>query len=165
MLYLICAAFNILLGGFCSPENSITPTDWSPAPFKRIVLYTTSKIRYRLRYYSKLRRKKKLEVVSELLTLPSNHKNEESIVLAFGSMPGTPDQRFSSFINYDLLMLIVRELHFVDVINLSLASRGLREALFPKTDVAARTRALRSYTCEGSKSECSICGIQICPVR
>ena len=125
----------------------------------------TSKIRYRLRYSSKLRRKKKSEVVSELHTLPSNYKNEEAIVLALGSMPEAPDLQFGSFINYDLLMLIVRELHFVDVINLSLASRGVRDALFPKADVAARTQALKSYTCEGSKSECSICGIQICPVR
>ena len=56
-------------------------------------------------------------------------------------------------------MLIVRELHFVDVINLSLASRSLRDALFPKADVAARTQALRSYTCESEKSECRRCGI------
>ena len=165
VLYLICAAFNILLGGFCSPEDSINETDWSPDPIKRIFLYTISQIRYRLRYRSKLRRRTKLQTVSELRTLPSNHKNEETIVHTFKSMPESRDERCSIFLNYGLLMLIVRELHFVDVINLSLASMGLRDALLPKTDIAARTQALRSHTCGGCRSECSICGIQICPVR
>ena len=164
-MYLIFAAFNLLLGGFYSPKDSIDVADWSPDPLKRIFIYTTAPIRYSLLYYSKVRRRTKLETVSELRTLPSDHENEESIVPAFGSMPESQDQRCSSFLNYDLLMLIARELHFVDVINLSVASRGLRDALFPKADVAARTRALRSYTCEGYKSDCSICGIQICHVR
>ena len=140
---MVRAAFNLLLGGFCNPEDS---NDVADCPFERIVIYTASPVIYSLRYYSKLRQRTKLETVSELRTLPSN-------------------RRCSSFLNYDLLMLIVRELHFVDVINLSLASRDLRDALFPKADVAARTQALRSYTCEGSKYECSKCGIQICTVR
>ena len=96
--------------------------------------------------------------------LPSNHRNEKSMVLASESNPERQDQQYGGFLSYDLLMLIVRELHYVDVINLSLASRSLRDALLPRADIAARTQALRIYTCEGSKSECSICGNQICPV-
>lgn len=107
----------------------------------------------------------KLETVSRLRTLPANHRNEDSSVLAFESQPESQHQRYGSFPSYDLLMLIIRELHYVDVINLSLASRGLRNALLLRADVAARTQALRNCTCEGSKSECSICGNQICSVR
>ena len=103
--------------------------------------------------------------MTELHTLPSNHKYGRPIVLAFELKPESQRQRYGSFLNYDLLMLIVRELHYVDVINLSLASRSLRDSLLPRGGVAARTQALRDYTCESSKSECSMCGNQICPVR
>ena len=166
--YLILATSNILLGGFCSPESNIskkTRLSWLyPDPLKHIVLYTTSGIRYRLRYYSKWRQRTKFETVSELRTLPSNHRNKKSIVLASESKPERQHEQYGSFLSYDLLMLIVRELHYVDVINLSLASKSLRDTLLPRADIAARTQALRIYTCEGSKSECSICGNQICPV-
>lgn len=167
--YLVLATSNILLGGFCSPESYISQNKYRwlwlyPDPLKHLVLYTTSGIRYRLRYYSKSRQRTKLETVSELRMLPSNHRNEESMVLASESKPERQHEHYGSFLSYDLLMLIVRKLHYVDVINLSLASRSLRNALFPRADIAARSQALRIYTCEGSKSECSICGNQICPV-
>ena len=45
-------------------ENSLTGAD----PFKRIGIYPTSLVRYSLRYYSKLRQRRKLETVSELRT-------------------------------------------------------------------------------------------------
>ena len=135
-----------------------------PNPLKHIVLYTTSGFRYRVRYFSKSRQKTKLETVSELQTLPSNHRHKLSIVLSSESKPERQHEQYGSFLSYDLLMLIVRELHYVDVINLSLASRNLRDALLPRADIAARTQALKIYTCEVRKSECSICGNQICPV-
>ena len=166
--YMILATSNILLGGFCSPESNISKFNkvwWVfPDPLKYVVLYTTSGIRYRLRCYSKWRQRTKLETVSELRTLPSNHRNEKPIVLASESKPERQHEQYGSFLSYDLLMLIVRELHYVDVINLSLASRSLRDALLPRADIAARTQALKIYTCEVRKSECSICGNQICPV-
>lgn len=146
---------NILLGGLCRPVNG---RDWSPSLFKRIFLYTTSRIGYRLRYRSKLRQRTTLGAGFELRTLPSNHKNE-------GSMPESRHERYISFLNYDVLMLIVRELHFVDVINWSQASRGMRDAPLPETGIAARTQALRSHTCRSHKFECSICKIQIFHVR
>ena len=164
----MCAAMNILLGGFGSPESSITQNEanyWlRPNPLKQIFIHTISVIRYRLRHNSKSRQRTKLETVSKLRTLPSSHENENSIFLAFGPEPESQHRQYGSFLTYDLLMLIVRELHYVDVINLSLVSRGLRGALLLRADVAARTQALRNYTCEGSKSECSICGNQICSV-
>ena len=166
--YLILATSNILLGGFCSPESNISGVQkkwWVyPDPLKHVVFYTTSGIRYRLRYYSKWRQRTKLETVYELQTLPSNLRNEKSIVLASVLKPERQHEQYGSFLSYDVLMLVVRELHFVDVINLSLASRGLRDALLPRADIAARTQALKIYTCEVRKSECSICGNQICPV-
>ena len=74
MLYLTCAAFNIILGGFCSPEHCIDDADLYPDPLKRLFIYTNFPLRYSLRYYSKLRRRTKIETVSELRTLPSNRR-------------------------------------------------------------------------------------------
>ena len=59
-----------MLGGFCSPEHCIDDADLYPDPLKRLVIYTTFPLRYSLRYYSKLRRRTKLEMISELRTLP-----------------------------------------------------------------------------------------------
>jgi hypothetical protein len=67
---------------------------------------------------------------------------------------------------YDILMLIAPQVHYVDLINLSLASKGIRRAVFPSSEVGARAERLRMSSCEnGTKSQCWVCNIQICNVR
>lgn len=59
---------------------------------------------------------------------------------------------------------IARQLHYADVVNLSLASRGIREAVFPRQGVDERHP--RYYSCWGNKKyDCWACGIQVCAVR
>ncbi|KAI0096240.1 hypothetical protein GGR51DRAFT_47473 [Nemania sp. FL0031] len=64
----------------------------------------------------------------------------------------------------NILKRIVLDLHYADVVNLSLASKRTREAIFPeKKDISPDKEQLRFYTCWGNKkSDCWACGMQIC---
>ncbi|KAF2806448.1 uncharacterized protein BDZ99DRAFT_573960 [Mytilinidion resinicola] len=69
----------------------------------------------------------------------------------------------ADFLNYDILVLIARDLHYVDLINLSLTSKSMRDVVFPGTDHAARSDHFALYTCEpDSKTECWNCTMQTC---
>ena len=66
---------------------------------------------------------------------------------------------------FDVLALVARDLHYIDLQNLGLTSRSLREAVFPAND-AERRRLLRGYSCrKGHKTRCWGCGLQVCNVR
>ncbi|KAF2468786.1 uncharacterized protein BDR25DRAFT_52970 [Lindgomyces ingoldianus] len=65
---------------------------------------------------------------------------------------------------YDILMLVVEDLHYTDIVNLSLASKSVREAVLPVTDYDRRLQHFRRYACEpGSKERCWVCTNTICP--
>jgi hypothetical protein len=71
----------------------------------------------------------------------------------------------ADLLKYDILVLIAKQVHYVDLINLSLVSRKVRQAVFPPSEIGARSERLRIYTCEnGTKSQCWVCNIQICNV-
>ncbi|KAI0469604.1 hypothetical protein F4859DRAFT_487205 [Xylaria cf. heliscus] len=59
---------------------------------------------------------------------------------------------------------IMRQLHYADVVNLSLTSRGIREAVFPRQDMSSvEEKHPRYYSCWGKKKyDCWACGIQVC---
>ncbi|KAI1749999.1 hypothetical protein F4782DRAFT_510982, partial [Xylaria castorea] len=61
---------------------------------------------------------------------------------------------------------IASHLHYADIVNLSLASRGVREVVFPRQDASkVDNRGPRYYSCWGNeKYDCWACGIQICHV-
>lgn len=85
---------------------------------------------------------------------------------------------------YDILILVVEELHYVDVLNLSLASKSVREVVLPaaayckllgtngrvrhlliepRNLVAHRLNHFRMYTCgDIGKKQCWVCTNQIC---
>ncbi|KAF2788288.1 hypothetical protein K505DRAFT_366603 [Melanomma pulvis-pyrius CBS 109.77] len=64
---------------------------------------------------------------------------------------------------YDILMLVVEDLHYTDIVNLSLASKSVREAVLPAEDYERRLNHFRMYTCESdSKEQCWVCTNQIC---
>ncbi|KAI1122934.1 hypothetical protein F5Y10DRAFT_252888 [Nemania abortiva] len=64
----------------------------------------------------------------------------------------------------EALKRIVLNLHYVDVVNLGLTSKRIREAVFPRQKgYTADKEELRYYSCWGhKKSDCWGCGIQIC---
>jgi hypothetical protein len=66
---------------------------------------------------------------------------------------------------YDVLQLIAYNLHYVDIINLSLVSRRIHQVIFSDSKFAEQSELLRRSTCYGNpKSQCWACNIQICTV-
>ena len=82
-----------------------------------------------------------------------------------GSGDGEPTP-LSSFLGiYDILMLVVEDLHYTDIVNLSLASKSVREAVLPADDYDRRIQHFRMYTCDSStKMQCWVCNNQLCDV-
>lgn len=64
-----------------------------------------------------------------------------------------------------VLLELVSNLHYEDVINLSLSSKAVREAVYPGRDLEHRVPKLKKYCCEKqSKKECLYCNKKICRV-
>ena len=62
--------------------------------------------------------------------------------------------------------LIAQNLHFIDVLNLGMASRSLQAALFRPRDRRNQLEVIRVASCvQGLKTQCWTCGTQICNVR
>ncbi|KAF2811251.1 uncharacterized protein BDZ99DRAFT_298409 [Mytilinidion resinicola] len=62
-----------------------------------------------------------------------------------------------------LLLPIASNLHYDDLINLSLTSKSVREAVFPAGDYEHRVRKLKAYSCNNNtKSRCEYCNKQVC---
>ncbi|OCK79624.1 hypothetical protein K432DRAFT_417213 [Lepidopterella palustris CBS 459.81] len=69
----------------------------------------------------------------------------------------------ADFLIYDVLVLIARDLHYVDLVNLSLASKSVHDAVFPGSDFLTRSEHFKMYTCDiASKTQCWVCTVQIC---
>ncbi|KAI9767063.1 MAG: hypothetical protein M1839_004637, partial [Geoglossum umbratile] len=87
----------------------------------------------------------------------------DSEVLRSDWVPGGGDgASLARLLVYDILVLIAQDLHFGDLTNLSLASKNVRQAIFPAPEFAARSECLRRYSCAGEKGRCWACDIQIC---
>lgn len=72
----------------------------------------------------------------------------------------------ADFLCYDILMLIVEELHFVDVLNLSRTSKSVRQAVLPAEGYDKRLAHFKRYSCfSDSQAQCWVCLSQICSVR
>lgn len=64
---------------------------------------------------------------------------------------------------YDTLVLLAHKIHYIDLVNLSMVSKRVHQAIYPSEGCGERR--LRLYTCEGNqKSPCWACGIQTCQV-
>ncbi|KAF2734071.1 hypothetical protein EJ04DRAFT_437684 [Polyplosphaeria fusca] len=76
----------------------------------------------------------------------------------------TKGNPLSNFLGvYDIFMLVAPHLHYVDVANLSLVSKSVRDAVLPAQEIAQRTAHLKRYTCRPeSRQICWICTKQIC---
>ncbi|KAI1150108.1 hypothetical protein F4825DRAFT_428028 [Nemania diffusa] len=74
------------------------------------------------------------------------------------------EKELYSVLSRGALERIVLNLHYVDVVNLSLTSKRTYKALFPKQDPSEEDdRQLKYYSCWGNeKFDCWACGIQVC---
>jgi hypothetical protein len=78
---------------------------------------------------------------------------------------GRDAKALSKVLGFDILMLIARDLHYRDILNLSMASKSVYNAMFPKNEIHERVKFLRRYACnDDNRSNCWICGLQTCPV-
>jgi hypothetical protein len=67
---------------------------------------------------------------------------------------------FTNALIFDITVLIVHKIHYVNLVNFSLVSKQIRSVMFITSN-----RVLRQYSCYlNEKSDCYVCGIQICIV-
>ena len=75
------------------------------------------------------------------------------------------DKALAKTLIYDVVLLIAPKVHYVDLVNLSMASRRIRATMFPSGGKQDQEQGLRRYSCYNNrKLECQVCGIQICTV-
>ena len=64
---------------------------------------------------------------------------------------------------YDILVMVAKDLHYIDVMNLARVSKSVRESVLPSNDLARRLPIFKLYTCDADdKRSCWICTNQIC---
>ena len=108
-----------------------------------------------------------LEEQSEIQLQTIRHKSkkepEQHQYVAKGV--GRPN-RLTEFLGiYDILILVLKNLHYTDIATLSLVSRSVREILVPTGAHAQRILHLQMYTCRRrAKAQCWSCTNQICTV-
>jgi hypothetical protein len=74
-----------------------------------------------------------------------------------------PFARFIS--NYDVLILLVQELHYTDVLMLAQTCKSVRGGVLPSYDFDRRLTVFGRYTCGTFKHRCWACANQVCEVR
>ena len=131
-----------------------------PCLFRRLPTYIKSRARFGARYLAKTGRR--VPSAREVKLRHMRPKNSKSRYEGGYEGKGTA---FTDFLCYDVLVLIARDLHYVDLVNLSLASKSVRDVVFPHLDFAIRSEHFKIYSCdELTKTQCWVCMIQICNV-
>jgi hypothetical protein len=77
--------------------------------------------------------------------------------------PVPPLARF--LCNYDALVLLVQQLHYMDVLMLARTCKSVRDVVLPSHDFDRRLTVFSRYTCGESKECCWLCVNQVCEVR
>lgn len=86
---------------------------------------------------------------------PSQQPNE--------TRSGYSGEKLAKFLHIDILTLISNHMHYADLINLSLTSKVVREAVFPSDDPERARKLLERNTCtDAAKADCWACSRQIC---
>ncbi|KAF2873478.1 hypothetical protein BDV95DRAFT_592839 [Massariosphaeria phaeospora] len=66
---------------------------------------------------------------------------------------------------YDMLILVAHDLHYIDIMNLRLTSKSVRQAILPAQDYGLEKRLdhLKRYSCDAdNRMKCWVCTIQVC---
>jgi hypothetical protein len=91
------------------------------------------------------------------------HIMNKDVMKSYMSGEGAPTELADFLSIYDILILIAEDLHYVDVLNLGLTSKSVREAVLPSSAASQRLNHFRMYTCEPqTKSQCWVCTNQVC---
>jgi hypothetical protein len=133
--------------------------------FRCLPIAVKSKVRFGRRYALKsglgVEQKAELEV-TELKNVYQESKRSKR---RYKGDSGTPTP-LSDFLGvYDMLIAVTEELHYSDVLNISLVSKSVRHSVFPAEFIEQRREAFQRYTCNGELSgSCWLCRKQICNV-
>lgn len=75
------------------------------------------------------------------------------------------DEKYPS-LPLEVVAIVARQLHYVDLVNLSRSSKRLRTTFFGAMDPSATMERLREDVCVGKSGqyECGICSMQVCEV-
>lgn len=69
------------------------------------------------------------------------------------------------FLYWDILILVAQDLHYSDLISISLTSKQMRETILPRTDRQVRLSLLKKYTLDAKYTgQCDVCGVPACDV-
>jgi hypothetical protein len=131
-------------------------------PFKLIYLLIGPPIRFAYHYTTKILRRF-LMISSRPLDLgdQSPYRAQD-----FELVPVENARLQQTFNIEHVLLNVVQYLHYEDIVNLSLTSRAVREAVFPGMDMDYRVRKLKQQCCEKpTKTNCTYCNKKICEVR
>ncbi|KAF2202578.1 hypothetical protein GQ43DRAFT_470795 [Delitschia confertaspora ATCC 74209] len=138
---------------------------WIPVALFRCCLPTSwkAKARYGRRYAMKASQ----QAVSKSKEIKMKaFQGEKETTSRYENLSGEgKPTNLADFLCYDILMIIVEDLHYVDVMNLARVSKSVREAVLPATDYARRIQHFKRYSCPGnpsSKTECWVCTNQVC---
>jgi hypothetical protein len=98
-----------------------------------------------------------------LLELKHDLTRREDTVKLYQSSGGTHTELAQFLGIYDMLVLVAKNLHYADLINLSTVSKSVRESVLPSNDVSRRLNMFRLYTCgPDNKTTCWNCTNQTC---
>jgi len=133
--------------------------------FRFLPIAVKSPVRFVRRYGVKAGQglEEKSAMQLKTLTKTSSGKGDKGVYEGKGN--GEP-AKLAEFLGiYDMLILVVENLHYVDLINLGLVSRSVREAVLPSEAYAQRMVHFKLYTCHRKgKRACWSCKMQICSV-
>lgn len=62
------------------------------------------------------------------------------------------------------IVSIASNLHYSDIVSISLTSKSMNTAVFPRDRRPERIERISIASCEEDKSECWSCGVEICNV-
>lgn len=137
---------------------------------KTVFRLLPAKVRYSMRYLSKsIQRMHVLHIIRSRPLPTTTPKDENTIMLrplprVTSNNDGAID--LAHFLCYDILVLVASRIHYLDLLNLSLVSRGIRQIIFSDPVLPARFKYFRTITCKRTKFQfhCWICNIPICGV-
>ncbi|KAF1922835.1 uncharacterized protein M421DRAFT_10188 [Didymella exigua CBS 183.55] len=89
-----------------------------------------------------------------------NSKARKRYIDADPEGPVPPLAKFLS--NYDALILLIKQLHYADVLTLARTCKSVRSVVLPSHDFDRRHTVFCRYTCDESKERCWLCVSQIC---
>lgn len=102
--------------------------------------------------------------IEMMLTERINHVSKGSNTVGQYQGSGGTQTELSQFFGvYDMLIMVVKHLHFADLVSLSTVSKSVRESVLPSNDISRRLDIFRRYTCHpDEKDTCWGCTNQIC---